>query len=147
MRSFISSFLVLLLLCAGVSSCQAVSKRKLKKMQAHQEKLLASDEYKELLPQVQRECDSLFVCFRIQTLEDQIARAEEIGEAETEKQQIIAEARRLLYEEHDAQAAIKVFPPLMGGSQWYQRKKKEVFARYGITWYTRQELNPGVIYD
>lgn len=140
--------LALFVLCMVAPSCQAVKKCKVAKMQKHQDELLASDEYKALLPVVQHECDSLFVVFRLEMLEGEIERArDDISEVELEKKQQVEEARKLLYEAGDAAAAINVLPPLMGGSQWYWRTKKEIFKRYGIEWYTPQELNPGVIYD
>ena len=113
-----------------------------------------SEEYQRILPDVLKSVYTLFVKEEIERSEEYLAREEETDDPviksfynsqreSTEKQ--INEAKRLLPD--DPEQAAQVFMQLGSCHRLWDIQKTILKEKYGITWYSPDELNPEIIYD
>jgi hypothetical protein len=113
-----------------------------------------SEEYQRILPDVLKSVYTLFVKEEIERSEEYLAREEETDDPvlksfynsqreATEKQ--INEAKRLLPD--DPEQAAQVFMQLGSCHRLWDMQKTILKEKYGITWYSPDELNPEIIYD
>ena len=116
--------------------------------------LETSEEYQRILPKVMKEVYNLFVKEEIERSEAYLAWEEETDDPvlksfynsqreATEKQ--INEAKRLLPD--DPEQAAQVFMQLGSCHRLWDMQKTILKEKYGITWYSPDELNPEIIYD
>jgi len=120
----------------------------------HNIELENSEEYQRLFPEVMKEVYTLFVKEEIERSEAYLAWKEETDDPvlnsfynsqreATEKQ--INEAKRLLPD--DPEQAAQVFMQLGSCHRLWDMQKTILKEKYGITWYSPDELNPEIIYD
>ena len=120
----------------------------------HNIELENSEEYQRLFPEVMKEVYTLFVKEEIECSEAYLAWKEETDDPvlnsfynsqreATEKQ--INEAKRLLPD--DPEQAAQVFMQLGSCHRLWDMQKTILKEKYGITWYSPDELNPEIIYD
>jgi hypothetical protein len=113
-----------------------------------------SEEYQRILPNVLREVYTQYVKEEIERSEEYLAWEEETDDPvlksfynsqreATEKQ--INEAKRLLPD--DPEQAAQVFMQLGSCHRLWDMQKTILKEKYGITWYSPDELNPEIIYD
>jgi hypothetical protein len=113
-----------------------------------------SEEYQRILPDVLKSVYTLFVKEEIERSEEYLAWEEETDDPvlksfynsqreATEKQ--INEAKRLLPD--DPEQAAQVFMQLGSCHRLWDMQKTILKEKYGITWYSPDELNPEIIYD
>ena len=113
-----------------------------------------SEEYQRILPDVLKSVYTLFVKEEIERSEEYLAREEETDDPvlksfynsqreATEKQ--INEAKRLLPD--DPEQAAQVFMQLGSCHRLWALQKQILKEKYGITWYSPDDLNPEIIYD
>jgi len=123
-------------------------------LRMNNEVLEQSSEYLKILPEVMKEVYTLFVKEEIERSEAYLAREEETDDPviksfynsqreSTEKQ--INEAKRLLPD--DPEQAAQVFMQLGSCHRLWDMQKTILKEKYGITWYSPDELNPEIIYD
>ena len=123
-------------------------------LRAYSHALEQSSEYLKILPEVMKEVYTLFVKEEIERSEAYLAREEETADPviksfynsqreSTEKQ--INEAKRLLPD--DPEQAAQVFMQLGSCHRLWDIQKTILKEKYGITWYSPDELNPEIIYD
>jgi hypothetical protein len=123
-------------------------------LRAYSHALEQSSEYLKILPEVMKEVYTLFVKEEIERSEAYLAREEETDDPviksfynsqreSTEKQ--INEAKRLLPD--DPEQAAQVFMQLGSCHRLWDIQKTILKEKYGITWYSPDELNPEIIYD
>lgn len=126
----------------------------IEKIREYNEVLEQSSEYLKILPEVMKEVYTLFVKEEIERSEAYLAREEETDDPviksfynsqreSTEKQ--INEAKRLLPD--DPEQAAQVFIQLGSCHRLWDMQKTILKEKYGITWYSPDELNPEIIYD
>ena len=113
-----------------------------------------SEEYQRILPDVLKSVYTLFVKEEIKRSEAYLAWKEETDDPvlksfynsqreAAEKQ--INEAKRLLPD--DPEQAAQVFMQLGSCHRLWDMQKTILKEKYGITWYSPDELNPEIIYD
>ena len=123
-------------------------------LRAYSHALEQSSEYLKILPEVMKEVYTLFVKEEIERSEAYLAREEETDDPviksfynsqreSTEKQ--INEAKRLLPD--DPEQAAQVFMQLGSCHRLWDIQKTILKEKYGITWYSPDELYPEIIYD
>ena len=123
-------------------------------LRMNNEVLEQSSEYLKILPEVMKEVYTLFVKEEIERSEAYLAWEEETDDPvlksfynsqreATEKQ--INEAKRLLPD--DPEQAAQVFMQLGSCHRLWDMQKTILKEKYGITWYSPDELNPEMIYD
>ena len=123
-------------------------------LRAYSHALEQSSEYLKILPEVMKEVYTLFVKEEIERSEAYLAWEEETDDPvlksfynsqreATEKQ--INEAKRLLPD--DPEQAAQVFMQLGSCHRLWDMQKTILKEKYGITWYSPDELNPEIIYD
>ncbi len=123
-------------------------------LRTNNEDLEQSPEYLRILPEVMKEVYTLFVKEEIERSEEYLAWEEETDDPvlksfynsqreATEKQ--INEAKRLLPD--DPEQAAQVFMQLGSCHRLWDMQKTILKEKYGITWYSPDELNPEIIYD
>ena len=123
-------------------------------LRAYSHALEQSSEYLKILPEVMKEVYTLFVKEEIECSEAYLTREEETDDPviksfynsqreSTEKQ--INEAKRLLPD--DPEQAAQVFMQLGSCHRLWDIQKTILKEKYGITWYSPDELNPEIIYD
>ena len=123
-------------------------------LRAYSHALEQSSEYLKILPEVMKEVYTLFVKEEIERSEAYLAWEEETDDPvlksfynsqreATEKQ--INEAKRLLPD--DPEQAAQVFMQLGSCHRLWNIQKTILKEKYGITWYSPDELNPEIIYD
>ena len=123
-------------------------------LRAYSHALEQSSEYLKILPEVMKEVYTLFVKEEIERSEAYLAWKEETDDPvlksfynsqreATEKQ--INEAKRLLPD--DPEQAAQVFMQLGSCHRLWDMQKTILKEKYGITWYSPDELNPEIIYD
>jgi hypothetical protein len=126
----------------------------LEEQRLYNESLEQSPKYQWLLPEVMNEVYSQYVKEEIERSEAYLAREEETDDPviksfynsqreSTEKQ--INEAKRLLPD--DPEQAAQVFMQLGSCHRLWDIQKTILKEKYGITWYSPDELNPEIIYD
>ena len=126
----------------------------IEKIREYNEVLEQSSEYLKILPEVMKEVYTLFVKEEIERSEAYLAREEETDDPviksfynsqreSTEKQ--INEAKKLLPD--DPEQAAQVFIQLGSCHRLWDMQKTILKEKYGITWYSPDELNPEIIYD
>jgi len=113
-----------------------------------------SSEYLKILPEVMKEVYTHYVKEEIERSEAYLAWEEETDDPvlnsfynsqreAAEKQ--INEAKRLLPD--DPEQAAQVFMQLGSCHRLWDMQKTILKEKYGITWYSPDELNPEIIYD
>lgn len=123
-------------------------------LRMNNEVLEQSSEYLKILPEVMKEVYTLFVKEEIERSEAYLAWEEETDDPvlnsfynsqreAAEKQ--INEAKRLLPD--DPEQAAQVFMQLGSCHRLWDMQKTILKEKYGITWYSPDELNPEMIYD
>ena len=123
-------------------------------LRLYNDSLEQSSEYLKILPEVMKEVYNLFVKEEIERSEAYLAWEEETDDPvlksfynsqreATEKQ--INEAKRLLPE--DPEQAAQVFMQLGSCHRLWDIQKTILKKKYGIIWYSPDELNPETIYD
>lgn len=138
----------------------------IEELRAYNKTLEQSSEYQRILPEVMNEVYSLYVKERIESLE-RLAEAEEdedlFGddgkfpnddlpweqtpiEREMNKPSfLIATAKSFL--PHDPAHAAEVMSQIGSCHRLWAIQKQILKEKYGITWYSPDELNPEIIYD
>ena len=138
----------------------------IKELQSYNEALEQSPEYQRIFPEVMNEVYSLYVNERIESLE-RLAETEDDGdfldddgifpnddlpweptpiERKTDKPSfLIASAKSFL--PHDPARAAEVLSQLGSCHRLWTMQKQILKEKYGITWYTPDELHPEIIFD
>ena len=129
-------------------------------LQAYNEVLEQSSEYQRILPKVMKEVYTLFVKERIESLE-RLAETEEVGNEQladdlpweptpierkmNKPSFLIATAKSYLPDNPERAADVL---SQIGSCHRLWAIQKQIFKeKYGITWYSPDELNPEIIYD
>ena len=123
-------------------------------LRAYSHALEQSSEYLKILPEVIKEVYTHYVKEEIERSEAYLAREEETDDPviksfynsqreSTEKQ--INEAKRLLPD--DPEQAAQVFMQLGSCHRLWDMQKTILKEKYGITWYSPDELNPEIKFD
>ena len=126
----------------------------IKELKEHNNALELSSEYQCILPEVMNEVYSQYVKEEIERSERYLAREDKDEDdafvslyksqrESTEKK--LNEAKRLM-PDYPEQAA-QVFMQLGSCHRLWTMQKKILKEKYGITWYTPDELHPEIIFD
>jgi len=126
----------------------------IEELREYNEVLEQSSEYLKILHEVMKEVYTQYVKEEIERSEEYLAWEEETDDPvlksfynsqreATEKQ--INEAKRLLPD--DPEQAAQVFMQLGSCHRLWDMQKTILKEKYGITWYSPDELNPEIIYD
>lgn len=129
-------------------------------LQAYNEVLEQSSEYQRILPKVMKEVYTLFVKERIESLE-RLAETEEVGNEQladdlpweqtpierkmNKPSFLIATAKSYLPD--NPERAADVLSQIGSCHRLWDMQKTILKEKYGITWYSPNELNPEIIYD
>jgi hypothetical protein len=128
--------------------------KSIEELRAYNKVLERFPEYQRILPEVMNEVYTLFVNEEIERSERYLAREDKDEDdafaslyrslrESTEKK--LNEAKRLM-PDHPEQAA-QVFMQLGSCHRLWDIQKQILKEKYGITWYSPDELNPEIIYD
>ena len=132
-----------------------IDKKSTEELQAYNKALERSPEYQQILPEVMNEVYTLFVKEEIERSERYLERedAEEDDDVfaslyrsqreSTEKK--LNEAKRLMPD--NPEQAAQVFMQLGSCHRLWTMQKNILKEKYGITWYTPDELHPEIIFD
>ena len=121
-------------------------------IRAYNEALEQSSEYQRILPEVMNEVYSQYVKEEIECSEHYLTKEDEDDAfASLYKSQRESVERKLneaksLMPDHPEQAA-QVFMQLGSCHRLWTMQKKILKEKYGITWYTPDELHPEIIFD
>lgn len=126
----------------------------IEELQAYNEVLEQSPEYKRILPEVMNEVYSQYVKEEIERSERYLAREEKDEDdafASLYKSQREVTIKKLnevkrMIPDYPEQAA-QVFMQLGSCHRLWDLQKTTLKEKYGITWYSPDELNPEIIYD
>ena len=129
-------------------------------LQAYNEVLEQSSEYQRILPKVMKEVYTLFVKERIESLE-RLAETEEVGNEQladdlpweqtpierkmNKPSFLIATAKSYLPD--NPERAADVLSQIGSCHRLWDMQKTILKEKFGITWYSPDELNPEIIYD
>ncbi len=125
----------------------------IEELRVQNEALERTPEYQRIIPEVMREVYTLFVNERIEQ-EEKWMETETLdtpfddGSDESMKISIskrIEESKRLLNE--DPSQAAELLSQLGSCHTLWELQKRILKEKYGITWYSPDELNPEIIYD
>lgn len=126
----------------------------IEKKRAYNETLEQSPEYQQILPEVMNEVYSQYVKEEIERSERYLAREDKDEDdafaslyksqrESTEKK--LNEAKRLMPD--NPEQAAQVFMQLGSCHRLWTMQKNILKEKYGITWYTPDELHPEIIFD
>ena len=124
----------------------------IEKVQAYNKTLEQSSEFQRILPEVMNEVYSQYVKEEIECSEHYLTKEDEDDAfASLYKSQRESVERKLneaksLMPDHPEQAA-QVFMQLGSCHRLWTMQQKILKEKYGITWYTHDELHPEIIFD
>ena len=126
----------------------------IEELQAYNEVLEQSPEYKRILPEVMNEVYSQYVKEEIERSERYLARedSEDDGvlaplyRSQRESTEKKLNEAKMLMPDYPEQAA-QLFMQLGSCHRLWAIQKQVLKEKYGITWYTPAELNPEIKYD
>ena len=131
-----------------------IDKKSTEELQAYNKALEQSPEYQKILPEVMNEVYTLFVKEEIERSERYLAREDKdeddafVSLYKSQREVTVKklnEAKRLM-PDYPEQAA-QVFMQLGSCHRLWDMQKTILKEKFGITWYSPDELNPEIIYD